>query len=169
VPARRKYPNELRERALRLVLDLVEEPGGPSVAGACTRAPLARLGVSKRRSRRSRKTGQPTYSRSRWRLDPDGLSPPAASTVSTHLCITDASARAYGAGGPRRVGLARTRTNSLHAVVRNRRSTAPILLNLHARVLWLYAAKRGWRVLIRAVRSVCQSSPQARSSRRVAS
>jgi transposase len=37
MPAPRKYPNELRERAIRLVLDLVDERDGTSVAGACTR------------------------------------------------------------------------------------------------------------------------------------
>ena len=37
MPAPRKYPDELRERAIRLVMDLVEEPGGPSINGACLR------------------------------------------------------------------------------------------------------------------------------------
>lgn len=35
--ASRKYPDELRERAIRLVMDLVESPGGPSINGACLR------------------------------------------------------------------------------------------------------------------------------------
>lgn len=37
MPAPRKHPNEMRERALRLVQDLVDEPDGPSVSGACRR------------------------------------------------------------------------------------------------------------------------------------
>ena len=37
MPAPRKYPDELRERAIRLVMDLVEDPGGPSINGACLR------------------------------------------------------------------------------------------------------------------------------------
>ena len=37
MPAPRKYPNELRERAIRLVTDLVVGPGGPSINGACLR------------------------------------------------------------------------------------------------------------------------------------
>ena len=37
MPALRKYPNELRERSIRLVADLVEDPDGPSVNGACVR------------------------------------------------------------------------------------------------------------------------------------
>ena len=35
--APRKYPDELRERSIRLVMDLVEVPGGPSINGACRR------------------------------------------------------------------------------------------------------------------------------------
>src|SRR4051812_28353490 len=35
VPAPRKYPAELRERAVRLVSDMVEGPGGPSINRAC--------------------------------------------------------------------------------------------------------------------------------------
>jgi transposase len=35
--APRKYPDELRERSIRLVMDLVEAPGGPSINGACLR------------------------------------------------------------------------------------------------------------------------------------
>jgi transposase len=37
MPAPRKYPNELRERAIRLVMDLVEVSGGPSINAACLR------------------------------------------------------------------------------------------------------------------------------------
>jgi len=37
MPAPRKYPDELRERSIRLVMDLVEGPGGPSINGACLR------------------------------------------------------------------------------------------------------------------------------------
>ena len=37
MPAPRKYPDELRERAIRLVSDMVEEPGGPSINRACIR------------------------------------------------------------------------------------------------------------------------------------
>ena len=37
MPAPRKYPDELRERAIRLVMDLVEDPGGPSINAACLR------------------------------------------------------------------------------------------------------------------------------------
>jgi transposase len=36
MPAPRKYPNELRERAVRLVLDVVEKDGG-NVSRACRR------------------------------------------------------------------------------------------------------------------------------------
>jgi transposase len=36
MPAPRKYPDELRERAVRLVLDVVQEDGG-SVSRACRR------------------------------------------------------------------------------------------------------------------------------------
>ena len=35
--APRKYPEELRERAVRLVSDLVQGPGGPSINKACIR------------------------------------------------------------------------------------------------------------------------------------
>ena len=35
--APRKYPDELRERAVRLVGDMVEGPGGPSINKACLR------------------------------------------------------------------------------------------------------------------------------------
>ena len=37
VSAPRKYPDELRERAVRLVSDMVEGPGGPSINKACVR------------------------------------------------------------------------------------------------------------------------------------
>jgi transposase len=37
MPVPRKYPNELHGRAIWLVLDLVEDPGGPSINGACLR------------------------------------------------------------------------------------------------------------------------------------
>ncbi|TQN46305.1 transposase [Humibacillus xanthopallidus] len=37
MPALRKYPDELRERAIRLVMDLVEQPGGPSLNRASLR------------------------------------------------------------------------------------------------------------------------------------
>ena len=37
VPAPRKYPEELRERAIRFALDLVEGPEKLSVNGACKR------------------------------------------------------------------------------------------------------------------------------------
>ena len=37
VPALRKYPDELRDRAVRLVGDMVEAPGGPSINKACIR------------------------------------------------------------------------------------------------------------------------------------
>ena len=37
MPAPRKYPDELRDRAVRLVMDMVEQPNGPSVNAACLR------------------------------------------------------------------------------------------------------------------------------------
>ncbi len=37
MPAPRKYPDELRDRAVRLTNDLVDGPDGTSVTGACRR------------------------------------------------------------------------------------------------------------------------------------
>jgi len=37
MPAPRKYPDELRERAVRLVTDQVEGPGGRSINRACVK------------------------------------------------------------------------------------------------------------------------------------
>ena len=55
MPALRKYPDELRKRAIRLVMDLVEQPGGPSL----NRAPM-RVGSN------SGSTGTPCAAHAHW-------------------------------------------------------------------------------------------------------
>ncbi|MGO4602674.1 hypothetical protein [Terrabacter sp. 2YAF2] len=37
MPAPRKYPDEQCERAIRLLMGLVEQPNGPSINGTCLR------------------------------------------------------------------------------------------------------------------------------------